>query len=99
MSEVQLLDVQTKVAKESHEIGLALNKVCKAIKDAKKDGWQWGQDIPSVVLSSLQPLMSAVDGYEKLPDEYKKELGAAMRGLLVPITDIPEMFIKKEVTE
>lgn len=90
------LDITVQVTKEAHEIGEALKNIAKAVKDAMADGWQAGTDIPAIVVNSLNPLMSAIDGYDKLPDEFKNETEAATKGVMIPLIDVPFMFIKKE---
>ena len=94
---VELKDKTIKVTKEASEIGEAIRGIAGAIVEAKKDGWQLGQDIPAIIVNSLPGLISAIEGFDKLPEEAKQETAAFVKGILDPLVDIPFLFLKKDV--
>lgn len=95
---VEKIMMQVEGTKEGNEIGMYMLKLARAIKNASADGWQAGQDIPEIVINTLQPLMAAIEGYDKISDEAKLETAAFVKGITVPLMGIPFLFIKKEET-
>lgn len=75
MSNVNLVDKQLKVGKETAEVGDFLAELIKDIK-AKKD-------IATIASENLQNLYQAVEGYEKLDDEAKHESRSETLGYIL----------------
>lgn len=91
-----LVDVETKVTKETHELGLAVKAVLLSVKAAKADGWDASTDLPTVIVQSVQALLPAIEGVEKVGEEFKSEPAKATLGALLPIIEGVEAFIKEE---
>lgn len=90
------VDIQFKGAKETHEIGVAVKGVIAAYKQAVADGWQAGTDIPAILMASYGKLTDAIDGANKIGDEFKGEPVKAAMGMLVPLAQGVELLIEKD---
>jgi len=82
---MEYLEFKTNYPKESHEIGLATSALLKSIGEAVKDGFQPSADIPAIITSAVLNLASAIQGYDKLPEEFKGESVNAAMGIIAPI--------------
>lgn len=91
-----LMKVETQVTKETHELGLAVKAVLLSVKKAKADGWDAGTDLPAIILESVQALMPAIEGVEKVGEEFKDEPLKATLGALLPVAEGIEAFLVKE---
>ncbi|UOF83070.1 hypothetical protein [Caudoviricetes sp.] len=92
---VEKVELNVMVAKEIHEVGVALESLIKNYKLAAADGFQAAQDLPAVLLGSINDLMKAMEGANKVGDEFKEELSASLKGALIPILNGLELLIKK----
>lgn len=92
-TQVQELDVSVKVHKEAYELGKGLAGVLTAIKAAKADGWDTATDLPAVVINSIQALLPAVEGVEKLPAEAKANGVKFGKSLALPLTEVAESLL------
>ena len=87
--------VELEVAKEAHELVQGVVELVKAVKEAMKDGFQVGQDLPVIVAAAVQKLPPAIDGLDKLGDELK-DPGSFAKAMVVGAADLVEVFVKKE---
>lgn len=74
-----VIDVQTKVSKESYELGQGVAGFVGAVKTALADGWQVGQDLPAVVAAAMGHLVPAIDGIQDLPGEAAEDAASFAR--------------------
>lgn len=79
---------QVEFPKEWSEVGDALVEIAKAVKLAKADGWQAGQDVPVVLLASFQPLAKALDGVMMLEGEAKEAPEGAIKAMACAGADV-----------
>jgi len=93
---VEYKELNVKVTKEAYEIGEGLKGIAAAITKAVADGWQPGTDLPAIIVESISAIIPAIEGYDKLPEEFKADLAAAVKGIALPVSEIPFMFIKKD---
>lgn len=98
--EVQIVNEEVKVTKEINELGLAFKKIVEVGIKALEDGFQAGQDIPTVMLGSFKELSDALAGVDEMDEEAKEESVKAVMGALIPISEAIEMLLnrKKPVT-
>jgi hypothetical protein len=75
------------VAKEAHDIGVAVAKILLTANAALSDGFQAGADIPTVLMGSYKELTDAIEGSEKVIGEFKNSPTEAASGLLLPILE------------
>lgn len=69
------------VPKEIHELNMGLLNLTKAVKQALADGWQPMTDVPVIVMAAIHDLGPAVQGLEKVDDEFGEDMpGAVMSG-------------------
>jgi len=54
---MELKKLEVEVSKEAHELGEAIAKLVIATKEALKDGFQVGQDVPAVVMTAFASLV------------------------------------------
>lgn len=92
---MQKVKVELEVAKEAHELVQGVIELIKAVKEAMKDGFQVGQDLPVIVAAAVQKLPPAIEGVDKLGEELK-EPGAFAKAMVIGASDLVEVFVKKE---
>lgn len=92
---VEKKTVEIEVSKEAYELMEGLKGVIRSTKEALKDGWQPGQDIPVIFSSALTNLIPAVKGADKIGEEAEEELEAFVTGLMVQAKEIGFMFYEK----
>lgn len=61
------------VSKEVSEVFEALTGIAKATKQALADGWQMGSDIPAIVMAAYAKLPPAIEGADKIKDEFAED--------------------------
>lgn len=91
---MEYVDKQVKVSKEFYEVFSAVGMVVDAYKTAMKDGWQPGMDIPTIVLGAMPALGLALTGMDKIPAEFKTDLGAALMAGAVGGSEIAGKLMK-----
>jgi hypothetical protein len=75
---------EIELPKEMGELGMALEKMVKASKQALADGFQAGQDIPAIAVSAFGELTQALGGLQNVSAEAKADPGKiAVVGALV----------------
>ncbi len=92
---IEQVDITSKGTKEAYELGLALKSYMKNYKVAVADGFQVGQDIPAVLLGSIQETMKGLDNLIKLGEEGKEKPFAMTRSFLIPVTEGLEILFDK----
>lgn len=90
------LTVEVEVSKEAYELMDGIKKVVESVKKALADGWQPGQDVPTILMESLTALVPAVAGAESIGSEAKEELEAFVTGLGIKSKEIGFLFYKKD---
>jgi len=93
--EVETKKKEINVAKEANEIGVAIAKILITSNSALEDGFQAGQDIPTVLMGSYKELTDAIEGSEKVLEEFKKAPLESASGLVMPILEAVQSIRKK----
>ncbi len=88
--------IEVEVTPEINDIGVAFKGMIVAYKEAKKDGWQSGTDIPAILMSSFGSLTTAFEGMDKAGAEAKEAPVKAVMGALLPITEGIELLLEKD---
>ena len=65
--------------KELNDIRIAIVALVKAVKEAGKDGFQVGTDIPAIVMAAYKPLADAINGASSIPAEMKESLSGSIK--------------------
>ena len=86
---------EIEVSKEASELMTGLIEVVKAVKEANKDGFQMGQDLPAIV-STLFGQMAALQGLDKIGDEIKENPVAFGSAMAIGIAGIYGVLKKEE---
>ncbi len=74
-----LKEITVSVSKETHEVGVVVGNLLKAIKDKKA--------VADIVSSELAAVFTAVEGVEKAPAEAKENLLASVNAIQLPVTE------------
>lgn len=94
---MEKVKLEVEVAKEAYELGEGLASMVLAVKDALKDGFQPGQDLPAVVTAAFTKLVPAVEGMDKLDDELKEDAKAFLDALYLSLgKGVAELLKKAE---
>ncbi|MBF32018.1 MAG: hypothetical protein CL529_12705 [Aequorivita sp.] len=93
--EVETVKKEIDVAKEANEIGVAIAKILVTSNSALEDGFQAGQDIPTVLMGSYKELTDAIEGSEKVLKEFKSNPVESASGLVMPILEAVQAIRKK----
>ena len=88
--------IEIEVSKESLELAEGIKQMVLSAKEALKDGWQPGQDIPAIAASAFAALLPAVQGISQVPDEIKEDPAAFAKALACPMADMVADLLKKE---
>ena len=91
-----LVKKEVEVTKEANEIAEALVSLVASSKDAVADGFQAGQDIPTIIAANLTNLMTGFDGMDKLTTEAKEKKIAFIRAWNLAGLEIADMFLDNE---
>lgn len=89
------IDVNVKVLKENHELGLALGEIVKVAKKLKDEGAA-ADKIVTAIAGIFPALTAAIDGIDQLDDEYRKDPMKAALGLALPVLESVDVFIPKK---
>jgi len=93
---MELRTIETNVTPEVNDIGVAVKKIMINYKEATKDGFQAGQDIPAILMGSYQDLLKAIEDADKVGEEFNIEPFKASIGVLVPVSEGLEVLLKKD---
>ena len=77
---VEMIEIKTLVPKESYELAVGLEAFIGDCIQAAKDGVDIS-DIPTVLASAMQNLYPAVQGVEKIPEEFKADKAAVFEAV------------------
>lgn len=97
MEAMETKTITVEVPKEIAEVGEALGEILKVIGQSLADGWSAADDIPAIVTTTLMNLVKAIDGAQKIPDEFINDPVLATLGIVNPaLIGVKEMIkIKK----
>lgn len=90
-------EIKVEVPKEASELGEALGEILKVISQSLVDGWDAAEDVPTIVTTTLMQLVKAVEGFNKLPEEFKDDPVLASLAVLNPaLIGVKEMIKLKK---
>ena len=92
----EFINVEVKVAKETHEAVSGLVKFVAAAKGAADDGWNAGDDIPVVLNSLMAELIPALQGVTLIPDEFADHPSEFVAALTASIPELAAIFLKRK---
>ena len=93
------IKIETEVSKETYELGVGLGRVVAKMREALKDGWQTGSDLPVAVSAAITDLVPAVEGIDQIDDEIKEDPAAFSRAIVIPMSDVVAEALTKEESE
>lgn len=79
---------EVEVSKEMLELMQGLAGMVLAVRKARKDGWDLGQDLPELIGAAVQHLVPAVDGIELIDDEWKEDKKASLASLSLGLGEV-----------
>ena len=88
--------VEVELPKEIHELSVGLSKFVGSVREALKDGFQMGQDIPPILTSALADLVPAIEGMDQVDDEFKEDPAGVIKAVSLSVSDIVGGFLKKD---
>lgn len=77
--------ISLEVSKEAHEVAQGVANIVASVRAALADGWQPASDVPTVVLAVIRELGTAMQGADKMKDEWLEDRAATALALSVPI--------------
>ena len=86
-------DVTVQVSKESYELGQGVVKFLAALKQALKDGWQPGADLPVLLNAAILDLVTGFKSKEKLGLEKQENLKAFVTAYSLSGVDAAFLFV------
>lgn len=90
---VMVVEKNVKVAQAADQLMAALASITLVSKQALKDGFQPGSDLPPVLSVSLTELVKVVGALGQLPEEAKQDKAALARAVALGAIDIAEAAI------
>lgn len=93
---MSVVQKNVEVSKECSELADCLVKLVEDGKAALADGFQLSEDVPAVLLANLPKLMAALEGLDKLDDEFKENPKAFLAAWAVAGANIAGGFLQKE---
>jgi hypothetical protein len=94
-----IMEKTVEVSKESSELADAMVALVKSVKEATADGFDAAQDLPAIILGNLQGLSSAIEGVDKIDDEFKADPQAFLNAWLLASSELAGVFLKKDEVE
>jgi hypothetical protein len=92
---MEQVKLEVLVPKEVHELGAGLVKFVGAMKQALKDGFQPGMDIPVIIATAMNDLIPAFDGIDKVGGELAADKAGFAKALGLSLADLVEAVAKK----
>ena len=92
------IKVEVEVSKEAYELGQGVVNLLEVIKKALVDGWDLGVDLPAILVAAVQQL-SAVEGIDKLGEEYDEDLAAFSKAFGLSLADAVKAWKQKPSPE
>lgn len=93
---MEKITVDCEVSKEAYELGKGVVDLVAAVKVALADGWDMSQDLPVILSAALSSLLPAVQGVDKLGDEFKEDPAAFSKAFALAGADLAGVFLKKK---
>ena len=62
-----------RISKETYELGEGISKFIAVCVKATKDGWQYGDDLPSIISSAVSDLLPSLDGVQSIASEFSND--------------------------
>lgn len=93
---METVSITVELPKEAYELGQGVVGIMLAVKDALADGWQPGIDVPVIIVKSLDSLVPALQGVDKLGDEAKENPARFGKALGMSVADGAEAILKKD---
>lgn len=82
-----LKTISVEVDKDTYEVGELIAGLIKDLKEKKS--------LAEIGASRLPALMTAIDGIQNVPKAFGEDLGSALKGALIPVSDALEELFKK----
>jgi len=92
---MEKIKLEVEVAKEAHELGVAVKNIVLAVKKAVADGVQVS-DLGVVVSAAIAELPKALEGISNLDDEAKGDPLAFSQALAIPVGELVSALLKKD---
>lgn len=96
---MEYIERMERYPKELFELGDGLGKFSLAVKKALEDGWQMGEDLPTILTAAMTTLIPAVQGMEKFGDEVGEDLEGSVKALVATLLPAIFQMIKKTETK
>ena len=88
--------VNVEVSEKAHDLMAAMAEITALSKQALKDGFQPGQDIPVVLLGAVAKFAVIVGAIQAVDDEIKEDMGAFLAAVGLGAKDIVAVLLKKD---
>ncbi len=85
--------VSVEVSKSADAIGRGLVDIVRAAKAALADGWQPGQDVPSVLMTSAKDMLSIVSALGQVPADVAEDKVAFLQGMELHAAEVAKLFL------
>lgn len=95
---VNIVELKTTATESCKNIGEGIANIMKATENALDDGWQPGTDIPAVLLQSINSFSVIMAEAKDIKPDFKAAPIAAARGILIPVSEGVEEFLKDDGT-
>lgn len=90
---MEIVKREMEYPKEMLELGECVGNIIAKVGVALKDGWQPGEDLPAIIATSFSELIKAVDGINRIPEEFAESYIKATLAVINPIAlGIEEML-------
>jgi uncharacterized surface anchored protein len=83
--------VEVKVAKETYELSEGVVDFVIECFDALGDGFQMTEDVSKLISAAMTKLIPALEGFDKVDDEYKMDKQAFMSAFML---SMPKLIAK-----
>lgn len=86
--------VQVEIEDSGYELQAALAKLVKASKEALKDGFQPGQDLPLIMVEAVRDFPAIVAQLPALKGDLQEDKVAFLKGLNLGAYDLVEAIVE-----
>ena len=83
---------EVEVPKELDEVCQALVNIAKTCKEAMKDGFQVGSDLPVILMAAVAELPKAMAGMEKVSGEFELDKAGSIKAGVLMAADLVALF-------
>ncbi len=84
--------VQVTLPKEAAELAEGIGKFVLAVREATKDGFQVGQDLPVLITSAMADLIPAIQGAEKIGAEFQLSKAGVVMAFALTGAKVADMW-------